>query len=169
MQEQLELTGAGFGTVAAERPLPQMSKTGPAVPLATQTRRAGSTGHLLRHLAEMTVVMMLGMAVLGGVSQAALTAVGVDYDRVQLEWPAVTGLLMAFNMTLPMVLWMRHRRHSWPYAMEMAVAMFIPVLALTPPLWLGLISGDALSGIQHMAMIPSMLVVMLRRRKELAP
>jgi hypothetical protein len=115
----------------------------------------------------MTVVMMLGMAVLGGVSQAAMTAAGLDYERVQLEWPVASALLMAVNMTLPMVWWMRHRRHSWSYAVEMAAAMFIPVLALAPLLWLGLISGDALSGIQHMAMLPSMLVVMLRRREEL--
>lgn len=168
MQEQPERTGAGHETVVDQRPSPETSETGSAVPPATQTRPGGSTGHLLRHLAEMTLVMMLGMAVLGGVSQAALSAAGLDYDRVQLEWPTVAGLLMAVNMTLPMVWWMRHRRHNWAYTMEMAVAMFIPVLALTPPFWLGLISGDAVSGIQHMAMIPSMLVVMLRRRKELA-
>lgn len=166
MQEQLELTG-GIGTVAGARPLPEMSNTGSAVPLATQTRRGGSTRHLLRHLAEMTLVMMLGMAVLGGISQAAMTAAGLDYDRVQLEWPVASALLMAVNMTLPMVWWMRHRRHSWSYAVEMAAAMFVPVMALAPLLWLGLISGDALSGIQHMAMLPSMLVVMLRPRKEL--
>jgi hypothetical protein len=166
-REHDELTGPAVLASAAGGSMTQTLDIAPVVPKETKARRQGSI-HLLKHLWEMTVVMMLGMAVLGGVSQAALTAVGLDYDSVQLEWPAVTGLLMAFNMTLPMVLWMRHRRHSWPYAMEMAVAMFIPVLALTPPLWLGLISGDALSGIQHMAMIPSMLMVMLRRRKELA-
>jgi hypothetical protein len=50
----------------------------------------------------------------------------------------------------------------------MAAAMFIPVLALTPLLWLGLISGDGLGVIQHAVMLPSMLVVMLRRRREFA-
>jgi hypothetical protein len=67
-----------------------------------------------------------------------------------------------------MVWWMRRRGHSWSYTMEMAAAMFIPVLTLTPVLWLGLISGDGLSMIQHAVMIPSMLVVMLRRRREFA-
>ena len=37
-----------------------------------------------------------------------------------------------------------------------------------PLLGLGIISGDTLSGIQHAVMIPSMLLVMLRRRRELA-
>lgn len=168
MSELLERTGTRPATVAARRPSPGAYRIVPAAPSASQPRPGGSTGHLLRHLAEMTLVMMLGMAVLGGVSQAALTTAGLDYDRIQLEWPTVTGLLMAFNMTLPMVWWMRHRRHGWAYTTEMAAAMFIPVLALTPPVWLGLISGGSLSAIQHMAMIPSMLVVMLRRRKDIA-
>lgn len=46
--------------------------------------------------------------------------------------------------------------------------MFVPVLAQIPPLWLGAISGETLSGIQHVVMIPSMVVVMLRRRREFA-
>jgi hypothetical protein len=138
----------------------------PAVPKARKARHG--TAHLLRHLGEMTVAMMLGMAVLGMGSQVALDAAGVDYDRIGLQWPTVPALVMAFNMSAPMVWWMRRRGHSWSYTMEMAAAMFIPVLALTPALWLGLISGDALTGIQHAVMIPSMLVVMLRRRRELA-
>lgn len=140
------------------------------------TRRAGQKRtktrrhriQFLKHLGEMTVAMLLGMAVLGMPSEIAFDAAGIDYDRIELEWPTVPALVMAFNMSVPMVLWMRRRRHSWSYTMEMAAAMFIPVLALTPVLWLGLISGDGLSMVQHAVMIPSMIVVMLRRRRELA-
>jgi hypothetical protein len=39
---------------------------------------------------------------------------------------------------------------------------------MAPVLWLGLITGDGPSGIQHAVMLPSMLVVMLRRRREIA-
>jgi hypothetical protein len=137
-------------------------------PEATQARRRHGTAHILRHLGEMIVAMMLGMAVLGMLAQAALVAVGLDYDGSPLEWPAVSALVMAFNMSVPMVWWMRHRGHNWSYASEMAAAMFVPVLALIPLLGLGIISGDTLSGIQHAVMIPSMLLVMLRRRRELA-
>jgi cytochrome bd-type quinol oxidase subunit 1 len=75
---------------------------------------------------------------------------------------------MAFNMSAPMAWWMRRRGHGWRYTAEMSAAMFVPVLALIPPLWLGAISGEALSGIQHAVMIPSMVAVMLRRRREFA-
>jgi hypothetical protein len=116
----------------------------------------------------MIVAMMLGMAVLGMVAQVSLTAIGLDYDGGPLELPAVSALVMAFNMSVPMVWWMRHRGHTWSYATEMAAAMFVPVLALIPLLGLGIISGDTLSGVQHAVMIPSMLVVIFRRRGELA-
>ena len=43
------------------------------------------------------------MAVLGMVSQVALAAIGLDYDGGPLEWPAASALVMAFNMSVPMV------------------------------------------------------------------
>jgi hypothetical protein len=47
--------------------------------------------------------------------------------------------LLAFNMTLPMVLRMRHRGHSWERGGEMAAAMVVPALALLVLFWLGVI------------------------------
>ena len=67
-----------------------------------------------------------------------------------------------------MVWWMRRRGLQLVLTMEMAAAMFIPVLTLTPVLWLGFITGGELSVIQHALMIPSMVVVMLRLRREFA-
>jgi hypothetical protein len=166
MQEQRELKGAAIVASVAEGPLTETFHTRHPLPKATQSRRRYSTAHFLRHLGEMTVVMMLGMAVLGAVSEVALAAVGLDYDRADLGSPVLSALIMAFNMSAPMAWWMRRRGHSWPYTAEMAAAMFVPVLALIPLLWLGVISGDALSMIQHAVMIPSMLAVMLRRRGE---
>ena len=166
-QEQRELKGPGVLAGVGGGSVVETLDIRSAVPKTTKARRH-SRIHLLKHLGEMTVVMMLGMAVLGMPSETAFDAAGVDYDRIELEWPTVPALVMAFNMSVPMVLWMRRRGHSWSYTLEMAAAMFIPVLALTPVLWLGLISGDGLSVIQHAVMIPSMIVVMLRRRRELA-
>ena len=48
----------------------------------------------------------------------------------------------------------------------MAGAMFAPTLALVPLLWLGVISGDTLLVLEHMAMLPLMYLVMVRRRAE---
>jgi hypothetical protein len=166
-QEQHELNGSG---VLASVGGHSVTETLDIRPAGTRTKRIRrhSTAHFLKHLGEMTVAMMLGMAVLGMPSELAFDAAGVDYDWIELEWPTVPALVMAFNMSIPMVLWMRRRGHSWSYTLEMAAAMFIPVLVLTPVLWLGLITGDGLSMIQHVVMIPSMIVVMLRRRRELA-
>ena len=166
-QEQQELSGPGVLASVAGHSVTETLDIRPAVPKTTKARRH-NTIHLLRHLGEMTVAMMLGMAVLGIPSELAFDAAGIDYDRIELEWPTVPALVMAFNMSVPMVLWMRRRGHSWSYTLEMAAAMFIPVLALTPVLWLGFISGDGLIVIQHAVMIPSMIVVMLRRRREFA-
>ena len=166
-QEQHELNGPGVLASVAGHSVTETLDIRPAVPRTTKAQRH-STTHFLKHLGEMTVAMLLGMAVLGVPSELAFDAAGIDYDRIELEWPTVPALVMAFNMSVPMVLWMRRRGHSWSYTLEMAAAMFIPVLALTPVLWLGLISGDGLSVIQHAVMIPSMIVVMLRRRRELA-
>ncbi|HEU4542302.1 MAG TPA: hypothetical protein VFR23_14325 [Jiangellaceae bacterium] len=164
---QEHLNGPGVLASVAGHSVTETFDIRPAVPKTTKAPRH-RTAHFLKHLGEMTVAMMLGMAVFGMASQAGLDAAGIDYDRLELEWPMVPALVMAFNMSAPMVWWMRRRGHSWSYTLEMAAAMFIPVLALTPLVWLSLISGDGLLVIQHVVMIPSMIVVMLRRRREFA-
>jgi flagellar biosynthetic protein FliP len=73
---------------------------------------------------------------------------------------------MAATMSAGMVAWMRHHRHGWAATLEMAGAMFAPAVALVPLLWLGLIAGDALLVLEHLAMFPLMYLVMLRRRGE---
>lgn len=140
----------------------------PAALAVVGNRGRRGVGHFFRHLGEMTLAMMLGMAVLGGLTRLALTGLGLDVDRAELQLPALLALVMAFNMSVPMAWWMRRRRHSWGYTAEMVAAMFVPVLALIPLLWLGFISGDTLSMVQHAVMLPSMALVMLRRRGEVA-
>jgi len=125
-QEQRELTGPGVSASGRGRPVSETLHIRPAVPEATKARRH-NTAHLLKHLGEMTVAMMLGMAMLGVPSELAFDAAGIDYDRIELEWPTVPALVMAFNMIAPMVWWMRRRGHSWSYTLEMAAAMFVPV------------------------------------------
>jgi hypothetical protein len=58
--------------------------------------------------------------------------------------------------------WRRSVRHD----LEMAGAMLAPALALLPLLWVGVLSGPALLALEHLAMLPLMLLVMLRRRAE---
>ena len=73
---------------------------------------------------------------------------------------------MAFNMTVPMVLWMRHRRHSWERSGEMAAVMALPVLPLLLLYWLGVIPAGGVLALQMIVMVPAMLALMLYRSAE---
>ena len=58
----------------------------------------------LRHVVEMTVAMLLGMAVLGMAFRAFHLAVfGTGFDDAWHEHTELAVFAMTFNMTLPMV------------------------------------------------------------------
>ena len=115
-----------------------------------------------RHYVEMVIAMFAGMFVLGFAQSAAGLAFSYQSD------PELAYLLMAFNMSVGMAVWMRFRGHGWPATLEMCGAMFAPIVPLFPLLWLGLIDGMALMVVAHVAMFPAMLAVMLRRLDEYA-
>jgi hypothetical protein len=73
---------------------------------------------------------------------------------------------MAVVMTVPMVAWMRHRGHGWRPSAEMAASMFLPTFAVIALMASGAIDFWTAMGIEHAAMLPSMLVAMLLRRDE---
>jgi hypothetical protein len=127
----------------------------------------GGTGHsrwhFLRHYLEMVVAMLVGMAVLGAAVRGALALAGLQFPA---QYPELSSLEMAFDMSVGMVVWMRHRGHGWASTLEMAAAMFAPAIVLFPLLWLGVISGESLLVLEHMAMLPLMYLVMRRRRSE---
>jgi hypothetical protein len=82
------------------------------------------------------------------------------------QCPELAALEVASTMSVGMVTWMRYRRHGWASTVEMARAMFAPAVALIPLLWLGVVGGDALLMLEHLAMFVLMFLVMLRRRAE---
>lgn len=117
---------------------------------------AGRPGVLrfMGHLVEMLVVMLAGMGL--------LTAVfGMPQGPIELR-----AMFMAATMTLPMVAWMVIRGHSGRVSLEMAFAMVAPLALLIPMRSAGIVSGDALLGLQHILMLPAMLGAMLYRRGE---
>jgi flagellar biosynthetic protein FliP len=61
---------------------------------------------------------------------------------------------------------MRYRGHGWPATLEMAAAMYLPFIALFPPLWLGVLSTDALVLWGHLLMLAAMAAAMLWRLPE---
>ena len=128
-------------------------------PLTTATR------HFIRHYVEMVVAMFLGMAVLGMPALTALGAAGLGSTELRNDAPALLLLGMGVAMTVPMVAWMRYRGHSRRASNEMAASMLIPTAAVIALLLLVDSIGTLLT-IQHVVMMPSMLVAMLLRRQE---
>jgi hypothetical protein len=123
--------------------------------------------HFTRHYIEMVVAMLAGMAILGIPAVALLGALGSSTSELRADAPALLLVGMATTMTVPMVAWMRFRGHGWAASNEMAASMFIPTFAAVGLLATGIVEDtEALLSIQHIAMLPSMLVAMLLRRDE---
>ncbi|MEV0224524.1 hypothetical protein [Streptomyces sp. NPDC050704] len=118
----------------------------------------------VRHYLEMVAAMVVGMLVLGAATQALLALAGVELS--ESRDPELTALKMAFDMSVGMAVWMRYRGHGWVSTVEMCGAMFVPLLALFPLLWLGVVSADSMITLEHLVMLPLMFLVMLRRRGE---
>lgn len=123
----------------------------------------------MQHAAEMLIAMSIGMMVLGGLFGVALAVGGTDFKTVQEEAPAVTALVMAFNMAVPMGLWMRYRGHSRARSLEMGAAMFAPGVFAVALMELALIEAGLVCGVECGVMIPVMLGLMLYRRKDYGP
>ena len=99
--------------------------------LLVRSEPRGRKRRFIGHFLEMIVVMSLGMAVFGAAFSALHDLLfGGDYAGAWRDHVVLAAFGMAFNMTVPMVLWMRYRGHSWERGGEMAVAMNLPVLPL---------------------------------------
>lgn len=122
--------------------------------------------HFLRHLLEMTIAMMIGMAVGGALFRSILAPMGMTFRETRLQFPELCLLVMAFNMSVPMVAWMRHRGHGWRTSSEMAAAMFVPAIGAIGLLSLHLVTSRQAFVLEHALMLPAMVVVMLFRRSE---
>ena len=126
-----------------------------------------STRHFIRHYVEMVAAMFAGMAVLGIPATLALGAFGVTSAELRADAPALVLVGMGVTMTVPMVAWMRYRGHGWAPSNEMAASMLIPTAAAIAMLGLGVLTDiGTLLTIEHVVMLPSMLVAMLLRRDE---
>ena len=125
--------------------------------------RAGSKRAFIRHFAEMFVAMMLGMGIGTGLAALAFAAAGSSLTDQSAEFRV---LLMGFNMTVPMVLWMRYRGHSTARNAEMAASMIVPSVVAAALAAAGALSAGGALEVQHVVMVPAMLGVMLWRYDE---
>ena len=131
--------------------------------MTQSTAQRASWRHFLQHFLEMVVAMVLGMAVFGAIVRLVLTQLGHSALLDQTE-PAV--FIMATTMTAGMTPLMRYRGHGWPSVAEMAGAMYAPFVVLLVPFWMGVLSPKAVMVGGHVLMLPGMLLLMLRRRRE---
>ncbi len=126
-----------------------------------------STRHFIRHYAEMVAAMFLGMGVLFAPALVAFGAAGVSSSELRSDAPALLLLGMGVTMTLPMVAWMRYRGHGRAASNEMAASMLIPTAGVIALLGAGLVDDvGTLLMVEHVVMLPAMLVAMLLRRDE---
>jgi hypothetical protein len=122
-----------------------------------------------RHYLEMVVAMFAGMIVVGLPAAGALAAAGTSVGELQVDAPDAALLGMATIMTVPMVGWMRYRRHGWRPCGEMAASMYVPTVGVMALGWTGVVTGfHELMTLQHVAMFPAMLAAMLLRPREYA-
>jgi hypothetical protein len=123
----------------------------------------GSKRAFARHFGEMVLAMVLGMVVLGGLAELGFAAAGTSLSD---QSGGAQVMLMAFNMTVPMVLWMRYRGHAAARNAEMAMSMIVPSFIAAALAWAGALESGAALGVQHGVMIPAMLGVMLWRYED---
>ncbi|GAB2762124.1 hypothetical protein GCM10027039_23550 [Terrabacter koreensis] len=112
-------------------------------------------GRFLATYLEMTVAMVVGMAVLGAVWDAAWPDV--------VRQPDGMALTMGLDMSVGMGAWMWVRRHSARHILEMSAVMVLPFVLLLLPFHLDLLSGDALLTWGHVAMFALMAAYLWAR------
>ena len=117
--------------------------------------------HSVLHLGEMFLAMMIGMAALDAVFNGILTVAGISYADVVDDAPTAVALILMFNMTVPMLLWMRVRGHEASEVSEMGVAMMVVGATTVFLLWLSLIDAAAICGVECGLMLPGMVAAML--------
>ena len=108
---------------------------------------------LVRHYLEMVGAMVVGMVVLGGAVSVFCAVTG---HEDLLDHAGATAPIMATDMTVGMVVWMRYRGHGWAATREMAAAMYVPLALLIVPFWAGVLPGGGLLGAMHVLMLPAM-------------
>lgn len=77
-------------------------------------------GRFAVHLAEMCVVMCLGAVVLSAVFFGAAGLLG--HDNMTQTAPELSVFVIALNLSVPMVGWMRYRKMDWQHTLEMSGA-----------------------------------------------
>jgi hypothetical protein len=119
-------------------------------------------GRFVMHYAEMCMVMCVGAISLSVLTFGAAGLLG--YTNLPQRAPALTVLIIAVNLSLPMGVWMRFRGMEWRPTLEMSGSTMVAGLLLIVAYWLGIVTKGSLIGLQTgILACPLMLAVMLVR------
>lgn len=122
----------------------------------SRTQQAGQFG---LHFAAMCIPMCLGFMV--GDAIYFLMADLAGYSHPFTDLPALSVVVVTFNMTAPMVAWMRYRHHSRRMINEMAGSMLVLAACVLVAGALGVIPHGDMALAVHGLMMPAMLIPML--------
>jgi hypothetical protein len=118
-------------------------------------------GRFAVHLLEMCMVMCAGAIGLSIVFFGGAQLLG--YTALPDQAPALSALVVAVNLSLPMAAWMRFRGMPWRQTLEMSGAPLVVGLALILGYWLDLVDKSSLIEVQTSLACPVMIVIMLMR------
>ena len=124
-------------------------------------RVARPVGRFGLHLLEMCMVMCAGAAALSLLFFGAAALLG--YTDLLQSAPELVVLVIALNLSAPMLAWMRYRGMDWQPTLEMAGSTMVMGLALIAAYRMDLVARDSLLEIQTSLACPVMLAVMLVR------
>jgi cytochrome bd-type quinol oxidase subunit 2 len=130
--------------------------------IAQTSKPTVSSFHFARHLVEMFLAMMAGMMV--GAFLLA-TAVGTSVSEARREHAVAWVVVMAFDMTVPMVAVMLYRGHSRRSAGEMAAAMIVPALPVVALQLSHVVSGQVGRVYMPVSMVAMIALIVYRRRE----
>jgi hypothetical protein len=121
-----------------------------------------SVGRFVLHYLQMCMVMCVGGIGLSVLLFGAADLLG--YDNLDQRAPELTALVIAINLSLPMLVWMRYMGMAWRPTLEMSGSTMVAGLFLIGAYWLDLVAKSDLIRLQTgLLACPLMLVVMLFR------
>lgn len=119
------------------------------------------TGRFALHFLEMCMAMCVGAVALSLLFFGGANLVG--YPNLPDTHPLLSTFVLAINLSVPMVAWMRFRGMDWRSTLEMSGATMAVGILLIAAAWLGIISkASPFEWLRSLA-CPIMLAVMLLR------
>lgn len=115
--------------------------------------------HFMMHVLEMCVVMCVGLGLLSLLVFGAAGLLG--YSDLKTTAPEASILIIAVNLAVSMVAWMRFRGTAWRPTLEMAGSSIVVGVLMVAASWLDVASTSSLIGVECALACVAMVAVML--------